>query len=127
MSDSPADMQKCDRARISLPRDATAVDDAAMEHQDAEVSDVVVVLRAECAEKLDETTQSLVKMGMQIEKTDSDNGVIEGTIGTDHVQSVKKWPCVEYVRIDFTYIADYPPGDPRNLDPVDTDDNDEED
>ena len=88
-----------------------------MEHQDAEVSDVIIVLKAECCDKLDETADELKKLGMEIEKTDADNGIVEGTLGADKVGTIRKWPCVDYVRVDFTYIADYPPGDPRNLDP----------
>ena len=93
-----------------------------MDHQDAEVSDITIVLKAECAEKLDASAAELKKLGMEIDETDADNGVIEGTIGADKVADVKKWPCVEYVRVEFTYVADYPPGDPRNLDPVEFDD-----
>jgi hypothetical protein len=84
---------------------------------DAEVSDVVIVLNQDCAEKLDETVSALKKMGMEVEQTDADNGVVEGTIAAGKVAEVRKWPCVQYVRVEFTYVADYPPGDPRNLDP----------
>ena len=90
-----------------------------MEHRDAEVSDIVVVLKSECAEqKLDEIVAALKKLGMEIENTDADNGVVEGALDAQKVADVKKWVCVEYVRVEFTYIADYPPDDPRNLDPV---------
>ena len=87
-----------------------------MEHQDAEVSDVYIVLKPECAEKLDETAGTLKKMGMDVDQVDADNGVVEGTIVADKVAEIRKWPCVEYVRVEFTYIADYPPGDSRNRD-----------
>ena len=88
-----------------------------MEHQDAEVSDVTIVLKTECAEKLAETAGTLKTMGMAVEQIDADNGVVEGTIAADKVAEIRKWPCVQYVRVEFTYIAEYPPGDPRNLDP----------
>ncbi len=89
-----------------------------MEHQDAEVSDVIMVLKPECAEKLDDTAAALRKMGMEIEKTDGDNGVIEGTIGADKLDEIRKWPCVEYVRVDFTYVASYPADVPPNQAPA---------
>lgn len=98
-----------------------------MEHEDAEVSDVVVILKPECAEKLDATADALRKLGMEVENTDANNGVVEGTIPTDKIAAVKKWECVQYVRVEFTYIADYPPGDPRNLDPVGEESEDSED
>ena len=88
-----------------------------MQHEDAEVSDLVVILKQECAEKFDDTVAALKRMGMEIESTDPDDGEVEGTIGADKVGEIRKWECVQYVRVDFTYIADYPPGDPRNQDP----------
>lgn len=100
----------------------------AMEHRDAEVSDITVVLKPECAEgKLDETVAALKKAGMAVENTDGDNGVVEGTLDAQKVAEIKGWPCVEYVRIEFTYIADYPQGDARNLDPVGDEGEDSED
>jgi hypothetical protein len=92
-----------------------------MEHRDAEVSDITVVLKAECAEKLDETVAALKGLGMEVEESDADNGVVEGTIDAGKLAEIKKWPCVEYVRVEFTYIADYPPGDARDKDGVETD------
>ncbi len=42
---------------------------------------------------------------------------MEGTIETIKVKSLQTLEFVKYVRTVFNYIADYPPGDPRNLDP----------
>jgi hypothetical protein len=98
-----------------------------MEHEDAEVSDILVVLKAECAEKLGPTVDALKKLGMEVENTDADNGVIEGTLPTDKLAEIRKWECVQYVRVDFTYIADYPPGDPRNQDAAEEATGDSED
>ncbi|MDB5330073.1 MAG: hypothetical protein JWP03_1224 [Phycisphaerales bacterium] len=92
-----------------------------MEHQDAEVSDITVVLKAECAEKLDETVTALKGLGMEVEEVDDGNGVVEGTIDAGKLAAIKKWPCVEYVRVEFTYIADYPLGDARDKDGVEAD------
>ena len=98
-----------------------------MQHQDAEVSDITVVLRKECAEKLEETVEALRKHAMEIDETDPDNGVVSGTILADKLPHIKSWPCVEYVRVEFTYIADYPVGDARNQDAPDDAANDSED
>ncbi|MDB5304030.1 MAG: hypothetical protein JWM97_1579 [Phycisphaerales bacterium] len=89
---------------------------AAMEHRDAEVSDIVIVLKAECAEKMDETVAALKGLGMEVEETDAANGVVEGTVDAGKLAEIRKWPCVEYVRVEFTYIADYPAGDKRDQD-----------
>jgi hypothetical protein len=100
----------------------------AMEHRDEEVSDVMVILKRECAEgKFDEAVAELKKMAMEIDEADADHGMVQGTIRADKLGVIRKWPCVEYVRVDFTYIADYPPDDPRNLDQPDDSAVDEED
>jgi hypothetical protein len=98
-----------------------------MQHEDAEVSDITVILKPNCAEKMDETVAALKGLGMKIEETDPDNGVVEGTVGTDKLSEIRKWDCVQYVRVEFSYIADYPPGDPRNLDPPEKVEEDSED
>ncbi|HET6250987.1 MAG TPA: hypothetical protein VFE47_25080 [Tepidisphaeraceae bacterium] len=92
-----------------------------MEHQDAEVSDITIVLKKECADKFNATVEQVKNLDMTVESTDADNGVIEGTVPADKLSHIRAWPCVEYVRVDFTYIADYPPGDPRNRDKDDDD------
>jgi hypothetical protein len=98
-----------------------------MPHEDAEVSDIVVILKQSCAEDMGKAVAELKKLGMEIESTDADNGAVEGTVGADKVATIRKWECVQYVRVDFTYVADYPPGDPRNLDPPESADEDSED
>lgn len=98
-----------------------------MEHRDAQISDITVVLKPHCAEsKLEETVAALKKLEMEVDDIDADNGVVEGSVAADKVAHIKQWECVQYVRVEFTYIADYPPGDPRNLDPVDTGDDSED-
>ncbi len=98
-----------------------------MQHQDSQVSDITIVLKKECAEKIEETVNALRTLAMEIENTDPDNGVVEGTLAADHLPHIRTWPCVEYVRVEFTYIADYPPDDPRNLDPAEEGAEDSED
>jgi hypothetical protein len=87
-----------------------------MGHEDAELTDVVVVLVDEPGMTIDDAAKKLVALGLAITNTDPANDVIEGTIETAKVSSLKKQPFVKYVRDVFTYVADYPPGDPRNLD-----------
>jgi len=85
---------------------------------DAYVTDVVVVLDKAYEERLKEAVAKLKDAGMQIENADDDNSVVEGTINTSNVAALEKLDCVDYVRKVFTYEANYPPGDPRDVDRV---------
>jgi hypothetical protein len=87
-----------------------------MAHEDAELSDVEVVLADDVKLNVAEAAEEMKKVGLFVEDTDEENRVVEGTIEEAKVGDLKKLPFVKYVRIVFTYIADYPPGDPRNLD-----------
>ena len=87
-----------------------------MNHHDAEVSDVVVVL-----EELDDAqTQEIVKLlqaaGMTVVKVDNDESVVEGSIEATKAHGLKHVSQVRYVRTVMTYVVDYPVGDPRDLD-----------
>jgi hypothetical protein len=97
-----------------------------MNHEDAEVSDITVILKKDCADKFDQSVTELRKLQMTIEETDEENGVVTGTVGADKLPHIRASPCVEYVRVDFTYVADYPPGDARNQDPPDKGDDGED-
>jgi ACT domain-containing protein len=86
------------------------------EHRDASVSDVTIVIDARYGDKINAVVDDLKKMGVQVSEMDNDQGVIEGTVETFKVAEIQKLDSVDYVRVDFTYIADYPTGDPRDLD-----------
>ncbi|HEX4056284.1 MAG TPA: hypothetical protein VHX86_18640 [Tepidisphaeraceae bacterium] len=88
-----------------------------MEHQDNELSDVVVVLVDEPGMTTKAAAEKLKPLGLAVSDVDEDNGVVEGTIETAKARSLEKLEFVKYVRTVFNYIADYPAGDPRNLDP----------
>ena len=87
-----------------------------MNHHDAEIADVVVVLADQGQEPLDQALGRLKALGLQVVDTNPDEGVVEGNIEADKVGDLKKAPGVSYVRSVFTYTADYPVGDPRNKD-----------
>lgn len=92
-----------------------------MENQESEVSDIVVIINKECADKIDETVDALKRLEMQIENIDHENGVIEGTLVADKVAPVRKWPCVSYVRVEFTYVAEHPAGNPPDTESTEED------
>jgi hypothetical protein len=87
-------------------------------HHDAEITEIIVVLHAWCDGKLPEMVQRLQTTGMEIVSTDQDNSVVQGTVDATRLAELEKLDCVNYVRVVSTYIADYPPGDPRDKDGV---------
>src|SRR3954447_1409558 len=91
-----------------------------MNHHDAEITDVVVVLDGEGSKSIDSAIATLKKLGLEVCTVRNDEGVIEGSIDTAKVHELKAVPGVCYVRSVFTYTADYPTGDPRDKDGPET-------
>ena len=78
--------------------------------------DIDVVLDTDHAEHLDDTVARLKAAGLHIISIDADNGVVEGSIEGGQLAAIKRLDGVRHIRNIFTYIADYPPGDPRDRD-----------
>jgi hypothetical protein len=87
-----------------------------MDHRDVEMSDVIIVFDDIAAGKIDEVVLQLKHLSLFVESIDYDNGVVEGTIESAKITILETVPAVKYVRGVLTYVADYPAGDPRNLD-----------
>jgi hypothetical protein len=87
-----------------------------MDHRDASVSNVMVVLDVRYSERTEDALGQLKTLGFEIVGVNDDEGVVEGTVETFRLTELEKLDCVDCVRVSFTYIADYPPGDPRDLD-----------
>jgi|SRR5579859_2286841 len=87
-----------------------------MNHHDAEITDVVVVLDGQGSKSIDSAIASLKGLGLEVSNVNNDEGVIEGSIDTSKVHDLKAVAGVCYVRSVFTYTADYPVGDPRDKD-----------
>ena len=85
---------------------------------DAFVTECVVVLDKAYEERLKDALACLEAAGLSVLSADDDNSVIEGTIEAHKVEALEKLDCVDYVRKVFTYEANYPPGDPRDVDKV---------
>jgi hypothetical protein len=87
---------------------------------DAYISDVTVILDARFQDEpgTRAAVEILKSQGMEIRTIDEDASVIEGTIENCNVHALEKLDCVDYVRVAFTYAANYPPGDPRDRDGV---------
>ena len=86
------------------------------DHFDAEVSDVVIIVKAAFKGRLDDAVAELTKLGVGVYLTDADENVVQGTVNVFKLAELQKLDCVDYVRTTMTYVADYPEGDPRDLD-----------
>jgi hypothetical protein len=87
-----------------------------MNHNDAEITDVIIVLECEGQAAVDESIGMLKGLGLAVADINADEGVIEGSVDAGRVNELKKVVGVRYVRSVFTYTADFPTGDPRDLD-----------
>jgi hypothetical protein len=92
-----------------------------MAHHDAEISEVVVVLRACEGAQFVESVRKLEALGLEVDEIIEDECVVNGEIETSKVAALQKLENVSAVRTVMTYIADYPLGDPRDKDLVDDD------
>lgn len=85
-----------------------------MTTSEAYLSDVVIVAEDAAADHLDGLAKQLAAEGLEVRDVRKDVGVIEGTCDHSLVKRFDEHPGVSYVRTVFSYIADYPPGDPRD-------------
>ena len=86
-----------------------------MQHRDAWMADVLIVLDPSCAERhLDDTLAAIKAAGVEIEDVNREEGVVEGVVDASRVSDIQHMPGVNYVRTEYRYVADYPTGDPRD-------------
>jgi hypothetical protein len=83
---------------------------------DGYFSDVVVMLDELSTEQTNEVVDRLKAAGLEVSRVDDDLSVVEGVIEASRAHDLGALPHVRYVRSVFTYLADYPPGDPRDRD-----------
>ena len=87
-----------------------------MSFNDAQMSDITVVLDKRWEDDLAGAVEILKQNGVDVRSADDDTSVVEGVVETAKVHDLHKLDCVDYVRTTFTWIADYPAGDPRDKD-----------
>jgi len=85
-------------------------------HRDALISEVIVVVDETPENPLDTILSAAKAVGLEVSQSDPDNGSIEGSIQSNRLPELRAVAGVKYVRITMEYIADYPTGDPRDLD-----------
>jgi len=83
---------------------------------DGYFSDVVVMLDELTTEQTNTVVERLKAAGLEVSRVDDDLSVVEGTIEASRAHDLGQMTHVRYVRSVFTYLADYPPGDPRDRD-----------
>lgn len=91
-----------------------------MNHHDADVAEVIVVLSDQGQQQVEGAVTRLKERGLEVVDVNVDEGVVEGSCDAAKVSELKKVPGVSYVRSVFTYVADYPAGDARDQDGPDT-------
>jgi hypothetical protein len=94
-----------------------------MNHRDAEMTEVIVVLDELDDAQTVRVVELLKAKGLEVFKVDNDESTVDGTIEADKVRTLKDVESVRFVRSILTYTVDYPPGDPRDKDGPDDDDN----
>lgn len=87
-------------------------------YQDAFISDVAITACDTPERPFEQVIEELKQKGVEISTANKDQCFIEGSVESRKVAEIDNLPGVEYVRTIFTYVADYPPGDPRDLDKV---------
>src|ERR1700753_2536314 len=87
-----------------------------MNHQDAELAEVTIVLCKAYENRIAEAVSMLKAANLEVTETDEEHAVVEGTCDVSVLPALKGLECVNYVRVGTTWIADYPPGDPRDKD-----------
>ena len=85
------------------------------------MTEVIVVLDELDDEQTVRVVEMLKAIGLEVFKVDNDESVVDGTIESDKVRSLKDVEKVRFVRSILTYTVDYPPGDPRDKDGPDDD------
>ena len=83
---------------------------------DRYVSDVVVMLDALDTEQTVRVVELLRAAGLEVSRVDDEQSVVEGSIDAARAHELHVVAHVRYVRSVFTYLANYPPGDPRDRD-----------
>ncbi len=92
-----------------------------MSHHDADISEVIIILHEEAGGTLDETLLKLMEWCVSIGEVDRDEAAVQASVESTKLKALEQLSFVKYIRRVFEYTADFPPGDPRNLDPDDED------
>jgi len=88
-----------------------------MSNRDALMSSVTIILDDRYVpERVEEVVDQLKAQGVLIDTINPEAGLVDGLVETGKVHGLEKLDSVDYVRTQFSYVADYPTGDLRDLD-----------
>ena len=87
-----------------------------MDHRDAYLCDVLVIPEGSTLGDVEAVLTLLRSHGLEVRSTQTEPYVIEGTVDASRLRELDDLPGIDYVRCVYSYIADYPAGDPRDQD-----------
>jgi hypothetical protein len=76
--------------------------------EDRYFTEVVIILEPLDDEQMKGVVGDLQSRGLRVDSSDSDNSVVEGTIESSRLHELSSAPFVDYVRQEFTYVAEFP-------------------
>jgi hypothetical protein len=76
--------------------------------QDKYFTEVVIILEPLDDEQMKRVVSELQSRGLRVDSVDNDNSVVEGTIESSRLHDIESAPSVDYVRQEFTYVAEFP-------------------
>jgi chemotaxis response regulator CheB len=83
---------------------------------DAYLSEIVAVIEDGACDDIDQLVARLSQAGVEVWRVNFSECVVDGLVEAAKIKQIDDLPGVEYVRTVFTYVANYPPGDPRDRD-----------
>ena len=90
-----------------------------MNHRDQSMSEVMIVLRSEYVSRFEEILEQLTESGAMICSVDQELGSIVASCESNRIVLIENMEFVQAIRTTFSYLADYPAGDPRDTDGLD--------
>jgi len=87
-----------------------------MNHHDAEMTDVIIVLEDLDDSQTLDVVRELEGFGLSVRNVDNDESTVEGSIVSHKVHGLNKMQRVRCVRSVMSYTVDFPVGDARDLD-----------
>jgi hypothetical protein len=76
--------------------------------EDRYFTEVVIILEPLDDEQMKGVVSDLESRGLRVDSVDNDKSVVEGTIESAHLHDIQSAPFVDYIRQEYTYVAECP-------------------
>ena len=76
--------------------------------EDRYFTEVVIILEPLDDKQMKGVVGDLESRGLRVDSVDNDNSVVEGTIESSRLHDLSSAPFVNYVRQEYTYVAEFP-------------------